>query len=149
MTNDVNKELDINEDAGSGDIGGIADDTADVPEAAADSDSVMQPAAPSAETPSEETVETASAKTEEKKEDTSPKKTKPASRLWQFIKAHKSYIAVFFLPMAILFGAYAAFGVHPFGDMSVLVLDLNGQYVYYYENLRDALHGNGSLLNCR
>ena len=152
MTNDVNKELDINEDAGSGDIGGIADDTADVPEAAAENDSVMQPAEPSAEKTSEDTSpaeegEAAPVKTEEKKEDTSPKKPKLASRLWQFIKAHKSYIAVFFLPMAILFGAYAAFGVHPFGDMSVLVLDLNGQYVYYYENLRDALHGNGSLLN--
>lgn len=66
-------------------------------------------------------------------------------RLFTFIKRHKMYIWAFILPALILFGAYAAFGVHPFGDMSVLVLDLNGQYVYYYENLRDALHGDGSL----
>ncbi|MBQ3205577.1 MAG: hypothetical protein IJB37_03400, partial [Peptococcaceae bacterium] len=37
--------------------------------------------------------------------------------------------------------------IYPFGDESVLVLDLNGQYVYYFENLRDAFWGNGSLLN--
>ena len=46
-----------------------------------------------------------------------------------------------------LFIAYSFFGIYPFGKESVLVLDLNGQYVYYYENLRDALHGNGSLVN--
>ncbi len=62
----------------------------------------------------------------------------------QFIKDKKMYILIFFLPAAVLFAAYAVFGVHPFGDMSVLVLDLNGQYVYYFENLRDVLHGNGS-----
>ncbi|MGN0641938.1 MAG: YfhO family protein [Huintestinicola sp.] len=68
----------------------------------------------------------------------------PLGKILSFIKGHRTYILAFFLPFFILFGAYAAFGVHPFGDMSVLVLDLNGQYVYYYENLRDVLHGNGS-----
>ncbi|MBQ5311423.1 MAG: YfhO family protein, partial [Oscillospiraceae bacterium] len=68
-------------------------------------------------------------------------------KLLKTILAHKVYILVFLIPALLLFGAYAAFRVHPFGDMSVLVLDLNGQYVYYYENLRDALHGNGSLVN--
>lgn len=61
-----------------------------------------------------------------------------------FVKKNKAYIMTFFLPVIILFAAYAVFGVHPFGDMSVLVLDLNGQYVYYFENLRDIFHGNGS-----
>ncbi|MCC8043568.1 MAG: YfhO family protein [Oscillospiraceae bacterium] len=69
----------------------------------------------------------------------------PLGKLLSFVKKHRIYFATFFIPALILFGAYAAFGVHPFGDMSVLVLDLNGQYVYYYENLRDALHGDGSL----
>ena len=68
-------------------------------------------------------------------------------KIWESILSHKVYIFVFLIPALLLFGAYAAFRVHPFGDMSVLVLDLNGQYVYYYENLRDALHGNGSLVN--
>ncbi len=35
----------------------------------------------------------------------------------------------FFLPVAIMFSAYAFFKIHPIGDSSVLVLDLNGQYV--------------------
>ncbi len=68
-------------------------------------------------------------------------------KLGGFIKPKRIYILAFFIPVALLFAAYAAFGMHPFGDMSVLVLDLNGQYVYYFENLRDALHGNGSLFN--
>lgn len=49
--------------------------------------------------------------------------------------------------MFILLISYFFFGLYPFGDESVLVLDLNGQYVYYYENLRDAFWGNGSLVN--
>ena len=56
------------------------------------------------------------------------------------------YLLCFFLPVGILYLAYALFGVHPFGDGSVLVLDLNGQYVYYYEAYRDALLGDGSLV---
>ena len=71
----------------------------------------------------------------------SPKKE---NKLLEFIKSKRSYIVAFFIPVIILFAAYAAFGVHPFGDMSVLVLDLNGQYVYYFEHLRDVLHGSGS-----
>ncbi|MBQ5319127.1 MAG: YfhO family protein [Oscillospiraceae bacterium] len=57
------------------------------------------------------------------------------------------YILAFFVSMIILLVSYCIFGIYPFGDESVLVLDLNGQYVYYFENLRDAFWGNGSLLN--
>lgn len=56
------------------------------------------------------------------------------------------YFAVFALPVLIMYIAYAVFGVHPFGDESVLVLDLNGQYVYYYEAFRDAFYGDGSFI---
>ena len=54
------------------------------------------------------------------------------------------YFAVFFLSVAIMFGSYAFFKIHPIGDGSVLVLDLNGQYVYYYEHYREAFWGNES-----
>ena len=54
------------------------------------------------------------------------------------------YFAVFFLSAGILFGSYAFFGIHPIGDGSVLVLDLNGQYVYYYEHYREAFWGRES-----
>lgn len=64
-----------------------------------------------------------------------------------FLFNKRLYIFAFFVPMLILLISYFIFGIYPFGDESVLVLDLNGQYVYYYENLRDAFWGNGSMVN--
>lgn len=64
----------------------------------------------------------------------------------QWVYNKKIYIIAFAVPFAIMYFVYAAFSVHPFGDNSVLVLDLNGQYVYYYEALRDALWGDSSLI---
>ena len=67
----------------------------------------------------------------------------PAGR---FLKKHRWGFLIFFLPVALMYFIYIIFGVHPFGDMSVLVLDLNGQYVSYYEMMRDAIWGDGSLI---
>ena len=67
--------------------------------------------------------------------------------LKSFLLNNRLYIFAFFVPMIILFVSYLFFGIYPVGDESVLVLDLNGQYVYYFENLRDAFWGNGSLVN--
>ncbi|MBQ8296269.1 MAG: YfhO family protein [Ruminococcus sp.] len=55
------------------------------------------------------------------------------------------YVAAFFIPAILTLIAYAAFGVFPFGERSVLALDLNGQYIYYFEALRDAFWGDGSI----
>ena len=49
---------------------------------------------------------------------------------------NRFYILAFFIPAIITYIAYAMFEVYPFGDNSVLVLDLNGQYIYYFEALR-------------
>ena len=65
-------------------------------------------------------------------------------RFWFYDK--RWYFAAFFLPVTIMFIAYAVFKVYPFGDNSALVLDLNGQYVYYYEAYRDAFWGDGSFI---
>ncbi len=51
---------------------------------------------------------------------------------------NKIYFIAFLLPVIIMYVAYIIFKVYPFGDNCVLVLDLNGQYVYYFEELRDA-----------
>ncbi|MBR6420905.1 MAG: YfhO family protein [Oscillospiraceae bacterium] len=59
---------------------------------------------------------------------------------------NRAYFAAFFIPVILLYIAYAFFGLTPYGDHSVLCLDLNGQYVYYFEAIRDAFHGNGSIL---
>ena len=56
------------------------------------------------------------------------------------------YLLVFLIPVITMYITYAVFEVHPFGENSVLVLDLNGQYVYYYEALRDAFWGDGSMM---
>ncbi len=55
-------------------------------------------------------------------------------------------MAAFFLPLMLMYLIYVGMEVWPFGQNSVLVLDLNGQYVYYFEYFRDVIHGDGSLL---
>lgn len=54
------------------------------------------------------------------------------------------YFLAFFLPVVLMYISYAIFGLYPFGEKSVLALDLNAQYVYYFEALRDAFWGDGS-----
>ena len=63
------------------------------------------------------------------------------------IKNQYSYLAVCFLiPFGIMLAMYLCRGLHPFGNGCVLVLDLNGQYVYFYEALREFIYGDTSLL---
>ncbi len=54
--------------------------------------------------------------------------------------------AAFFLPLVLMYLIYVGMEVWPFGKNSVLVLDLNGQYVYYFEYFREIIHGDASLL---
>lgn len=71
----------------------------------------------------------------------------PAAPTKKIKKKHPhAYLAVAFLcPALVLLAAYFAFGVYPFGGESVLVLDLNAQYVYFFGALRRVLHGDASL----
>ena len=71
---------------------------------------------------------------------------KAGGGLWRWAVKHWQYLAIFAVPFAVMYLVYAVFKVHPFGENSVLVLDLNGQYVYFYEALRDAFWGKGSLI---
>ena len=68
-----------------------------------------------------------------------------AARLY---RAHEgSYLLFCFLiPFVLMLIIYAVMGAWPFGPGSVLVLDLNGQYVYFFEALRDCIFGDSSLL---
>ena len=52
----------------------------------------------------------------------------------------------FIIPSVIMYLIYLAMEIHPFGDGSVLVLDLNAQYVYFYEALHEFVWGDASLL---
>ena len=63
------------------------------------------------------------------------------------IKTEYGYLGnAFFIPAIIMLAIYLTFGHKPLGDFSVLTLDLNAQYVYFYEALRDFVHGDSSLL---
>lgn len=82
----------------------------------------------------------------EKKE---PKKNKLTGALektgeWLYEKKYLGFC--FLVPAAILLLMYFFIGVYPVGENSVLVLDLNAQYVYFFEALKDILTEGGSLL---
>lgn len=63
-----------------------------------------------------------------------------------FNHPHSYLWLCFVIPAAIMYLIYLAMQIHPFGDGSVLVLDLNAQYVYFYEALREFVWGDNSLL---
>lgn len=65
-------------------------------------------------------------------------------RAWYFVQRNHAYFLSFLLPVVILFAAYIQFGVWPFGERSVLSLDLNAQYVYYYDYMYDVFAGEES-----
>lgn len=65
---------------------------------------------------------------------------------FSFDKSYSYLAYCFIIPAVLYFLIYLSMGLHPFGDGSVLVLDLNGQYVYFYEALRNAVMGDNSLL---
>ena len=52
----------------------------------------------------------------------------------------------FLIPAGLLLLFYISRAVFPIGEGSVLILDLNGQYVSFFEELRNKLLGGGSLL---
>ncbi len=52
----------------------------------------------------------------------------------------------FIVPALTMWLIYIAMGTYPFGEGSVLVLDLNGQYVYFFEQLREIVLGDASLI---
>jgi len=67
--------------------------------------------------------------------------------IWQKYFGEYGYLLIAALIPAVLFYLiYLAKGLYPFGDGTVLVLDLNGQYVSFYEGLHDILRGEADLL---
>ncbi len=53
-------------------------------------------------------------------------------------------MACFLVPLLLMWIIFIIRGVYPFGEKSVLVLDLNGQYVYFFEAIRDVFQGDSS-----
>ena len=63
----------------------------------------------------------------------------------KIILSKKAYWLSFIIPAAILFAAYALFRVFPLGVKSVLALDLNAQYVSYFDYMYDVFGGSESI----
>lgn len=71
----------------------------------------------------------------------------PFKQRLRYIKQEYGYLALAALiPAVLFFLIYLARGLYPFGNGTVLVLDLNGQYVYFFEHLRNTVLEGGSLL---
>ena len=63
------------------------------------------------------------------------------------LKKNYGYLGYAFLvPATIMLAIYLALGHKPLGDFCILTLDLNAQYVYFYEALREFVCGDASLL---
>ncbi len=56
--------------------------------------------------------------------------------------------AAFGIPLVLMLVAYMSFGIWPIGTRSVLSLDLNAQYVFYFDYMHDVFAGKESLLYC-
>ena len=65
---------------------------------------------------------------------------------WYISTPWSHLLTCFALPAALMILIYSFNITFPTGPSSVLVLDLNGQYVYFFEALRDWVWGEGSLL---
>ncbi len=66
--------------------------------------------------------------------------------VWDIVSnSPKLYLlACFLVPLLLMWIIFIIRGVYPFGEKSVLVLDLNGQYVYFFEAMRDVFEGDSS-----
>ena len=81
----------------------------------------------------------------------SPAVTQTKKRKSIFKREGKSFdgyylIAAFIIPFMIMLAVYVCMEKHPFGNNSVLTLDMQAQYVYYFEALRRLLTEGGSWL---
>ena len=61
-------------------------------------------------------------------------------------KSKYYYHLAFGLPVLILIITYIAMSISPFGEKSILTVDMDGQYVYFFEQIRDVYTGQASLI---
>lgn len=66
---------------------------------------------------------------------------------YRLFKSQYTYLAFcFFVPIILMYLIYIVLGLYPFGDTSPLVLDMNAQYVSFFEATRDSILGDRSAL---
>ncbi len=80
-----------------------------------------------------------------KKADTAGALKPITQKKWSW-QSHGYLLLSAIIPMVLMYLIYVCKGLHPFGNGCVLVLDLNGQYVWFFEALRNFVKGDASLL---
>ena len=68
-----------------------------------------------------------------------------ANNLIYKLSKKKFMLFAFFVPMAIMLLLFVFLGMVPLGKTSILILDMNAQYIYFFEQLREVLLGKASL----
>lgn len=66
--------------------------------------------------------------------------------LRKFLISNQMILLSAILPGMILLAMFAKIGIFPFGNLSLLISDMNSQYVDFMAEYQRILHGNGSLL---
>ncbi len=74
-----------------------------------------------------------------------PKSTRK-ERFISFCREHWYLLFAMLIPAVLTYLIYVSKTLYPFGDGCVLVLDLNGQYVWFFEALRNFVRGDADLL---
>ena len=67
------------------------------------------------------------------------------NRITKLVREKYYHILAFALPIIILYITFYAMEIYPYGEKSVLTLDTDGQYIYFFEQLRDIYTGQASL----
>ena len=70
----------------------------------------------------------------------------PNGKTKRFLSEYGYLFYAMLIPAFLVYLIYLAKGLYPFGDGCVLVLDLNGQYVWFFEALRNFVKGDADLL---
>lgn len=61
------------------------------------------------------------------------------------LRRYLLHFMAFLLPAVLLLIMFRALGFYPFGEESLLIMDMNGQYVHFFASLKDLVSGDSSL----
>ena len=70
---------------------------------------------------------------------------KAFNRLSRSLNEKRHCYLSFAVPIILLYITFICLGMYPFGTRAVLTLDMDGQYVYFFEQLRDVYTGDASI----
>ena len=75
-----------------------------------------------------------------------PEKKTFGQKITDLFIEYRYLLLAFIIPVFLMYLLYVSIGIFPFGDKTVLGLDLNAQYVDFYYGLRNVIHGDADAL---